>query len=412
MRLERAAARRRQASSGARVSTRLPARRGRAFRAAGNGLSARIGALPVVTLTPPLSEVLAGASRAVARVLGGASLTAALDEATSGAARPAVQDLAYATLRDYGAPQAILARLARASRFPIAPSTRCCSARCTSCGTSAARRTPSSTRRSPPAPKLGHGAARGLVNALLRNYLRRRETLEADAQRAEPARLGYPQWWIDRVRRARPQTWRSDPRRRQRTPADDPAREPPTPDRRRVPRAARRRWHRRAPASATGRCVSNGRAASTSCRGSATARSRCRMRAPSSPRLCSRSVTGCACSTRAPRPAARRRTLPSSPRCDLLAIDRDAARAPRIEANLGAPATRGDGARRRRGRARRLVGRPAVRPHPARCAVHAPPASCAATRHQVAAARSRPRGLRARAGAPARCALARARARW
>jgi 16S rRNA (cytosine967-C5)-methyltransferase len=46
-----------------------------------------------------------------------------------------------------------------------------------------------------------------LVNALLRNYLRRRTALEADARRSEPGRLGYPQWWIDRVRRARPHAW-------------------------------------------------------------------------------------------------------------------------------------------------------------------------------------------------------------
>jgi hypothetical protein len=46
-------------------------------------------------------------------VLGGASLNAALDEEGRGPSRPAVQDLAYATLRDYGAPQAILAALAR-----------------------------------------------------------------------------------------------------------------------------------------------------------------------------------------------------------------------------------------------------------------------------------------------------------
>ncbi|MET0680132.1 MAG: 16S rRNA (cytosine(967)-C(5))-methyltransferase RsmB [Burkholderiales bacterium] len=161
-----------------------------------------------MTLTPPLSEVLAGASRAVARVLGGGSLTAALDEATSGAARPAVQDLAYATLRDYGAPQAILARL---TRRPIPDRAVHALLLCALHELRHERRAPHTVvdEAVTACPKLGHGAARGLVNALLRNYLRRRETLEADAQRAEPARLGYPQWWIDRVRRARPQTWES-----------------------------------------------------------------------------------------------------------------------------------------------------------------------------------------------------------
>jgi len=159
-----------------------------------------------VTLTPPLSEVLAGASRAVARVLGGASLNAALDEAERGPARPAVQNLAYATLRDYGAPQAILAALARKG-FPD---------RAVHALLLCALHELRHERRAPhtivdeavtACAKLGHGAARGFVNAVLRNYLRRREALEADARRSEPGRLGYPQWWIDRVRQAEPDGW-------------------------------------------------------------------------------------------------------------------------------------------------------------------------------------------------------------
>jgi len=159
-----------------------------------------------VTLSPPLSEVLAGASRAVARVLGGASLNAALDEAEPGAARPAVHDLAYATLRDYGAPQALLAALARNGISDRAVHALLL------CALHELRH----ERRAPytvvdeavtACAKLGHGAARGFVNAVLRNYLRRREALEADARRSEPGRLGYPQWWIDRVRHAQPGGW-------------------------------------------------------------------------------------------------------------------------------------------------------------------------------------------------------------
>jgi 16S rRNA (cytosine967-C5)-methyltransferase len=161
-----------------------------------------------MALAPPLSEVLAGASRAVARVLGGASLTAALDEPDLGAARPAVQDLAYATLRDYGAPQAILDRLARK------PVTDRAVRALLLCALHELRR----ERRAPhtvvdeavtACGKLGHGAARGLANALLRNYLRRRVALEADARGTEQARYGHPQWWIERVRRAYPAAWES-----------------------------------------------------------------------------------------------------------------------------------------------------------------------------------------------------------
>jgi 16S rRNA (cytosine967-C5)-methyltransferase len=161
-----------------------------------------------VTLAPALSEVLAGASRAVARVLGGASLTAALDEAAPGAVRPAVQDLAYATLRDYGAPQAILAALARK---PIPDRAVHALALCALHALRHERRAPHTVvdEAVTACGKLGHAAACGLVNALLRNYLRRRQALEADARRTEPGRFGHPQWWIDRVRRARPQAWES-----------------------------------------------------------------------------------------------------------------------------------------------------------------------------------------------------------
>ncbi|MCW5603462.1 MAG: 16S rRNA (cytosine(967)-C(5))-methyltransferase RsmB [Burkholderiales bacterium] len=43
-------------------------------------------------------------------------------------------------------------------------------------------------------------SAKGLVNAVLRNFLRRRAALAAQAQRTDPGRFSYPQWWIDRLR--------------------------------------------------------------------------------------------------------------------------------------------------------------------------------------------------------------------
>jgi 16S rRNA (cytosine967-C5)-methyltransferase len=159
-------------------------------------------------LAPPLSQTLAAASRVVARVLGGASLTAALDEDPRGPARPAVQDLAYGTLRDYGAPQAILAALAR-KRIPD----RAVHALLL-CALHALRH----ERRAPhtivdetvtACSGIGHGTARGFANALLRNYLRRREELEAAVRGSEAARFGYPAWWIERVRRAYPQEWQA-----------------------------------------------------------------------------------------------------------------------------------------------------------------------------------------------------------
>jgi 16S rRNA (cytosine967-C5)-methyltransferase len=157
-------------------------------------------------LSPPLSQALAGASRVVARVLGGESLTAALDEDVPGASRAAAHDLAYGTLRDYGGPELILAALARK---PIPD-------RIVRALLLVALHALRHERRAPhtvvneavtATAVLGAAAARGLVNAVLRNYLRRREALETDARRSEPACWSHPQWWIECVRRAYPDAW-------------------------------------------------------------------------------------------------------------------------------------------------------------------------------------------------------------
>jgi 16S rRNA (cytosine967-C5)-methyltransferase len=52
--------------------------------------------------------------------------------------------------------------------------------------------------------RLGHPAAKGLVNAVLRNYLRRAAELRTRARRSESARYSYPKWWIDKLRQQYP----------------------------------------------------------------------------------------------------------------------------------------------------------------------------------------------------------------
>ncbi|WP_321813781.1 MULTISPECIES: 16S rRNA (cytosine(967)-C(5))-methyltransferase RsmB [unclassified Paraburkholderia] len=51
--------------------------------------------------------------------------------------------------------------------------------------------------------------AKGLVNAVLRGFLRERESALAAAQADEVARWNYPQWWIDAIRRAWPDQWQT-----------------------------------------------------------------------------------------------------------------------------------------------------------------------------------------------------------
>jgi len=48
--------------------------------------------------------------------------------------------------------------------------------------------------------KLRAGAAKGLVNAVLRNFLRRRVQLRSEAKRTDVGRYSHPQWWVDKLR--------------------------------------------------------------------------------------------------------------------------------------------------------------------------------------------------------------------
>ena len=48
--------------------------------------------------------------------------------------------------------------------------------------------------------QLKKSSARGLTNAILRNFLRRRDAVLATIVQDDEARFSYPRWWIDRVR--------------------------------------------------------------------------------------------------------------------------------------------------------------------------------------------------------------------
>jgi 16S rRNA (cytosine967-C5)-methyltransferase len=53
----------------------------------------------------------------------------------------------------------------------------------------------------------GRTAAKGLVNAVLRNFLRRRAELSAHARHSDIGRFSYPRWWIDKLRHQYPQNY-------------------------------------------------------------------------------------------------------------------------------------------------------------------------------------------------------------
>ena len=59
------------------------------------------------------------------------------------------------------------------------------------------------------AGELAQGKYKALVNGVLRNFLRRRNELEAAAGQDEAARWQHPRWWIDRLRQAHPGYWQA-----------------------------------------------------------------------------------------------------------------------------------------------------------------------------------------------------------
>lgn len=57
-----------------------------------------------------------------------------------------------------------------------------------------------------PAPK---SWAKGLVNAILRNFLRQKEQLASTLNTSEVATYSYPQWWINKLKTQYPNHWQS-----------------------------------------------------------------------------------------------------------------------------------------------------------------------------------------------------------
>jgi len=154
------------------------------------------------------------AALSVRRVLDGATLSAALatfapvEPGAPGRRRALVQELVYGTLRHWGTLDALVRKLLTK---PISdPVLHCLVA----VAIYQLERT-----RAPPfavvdyavnaAATLTRPAAKALVNALLRRFLRERDALNAAVLSDPVARWSHPQWWIDRVRHEYPEEWQA-----------------------------------------------------------------------------------------------------------------------------------------------------------------------------------------------------------
>ncbi len=157
------------------------------------------------------------AAQAIGAVRLGAALPAALQsvfvcapEGAAAAARGAVQDIAYRTMRRLATADALIAQLVRKAPPPHVGHVLACSLSLLVDEEESAAYTPFTVvdqAVNAIGARREFAFAKGLVNAVLRRFLREREGLLATVQTDDVAHWNYPQWWIDAVRSAWPDNW-------------------------------------------------------------------------------------------------------------------------------------------------------------------------------------------------------------
>jgi len=164
--------------------------------------------VPLVSLSKSanLEQALYAAGDAVAQVRAGRSLSDALERLETGSSLgAAVQDLAYGTLRYLGLLDALLGELLRK---PVKPALHALLLAALYQLRARPRTSHTTVDQAVRAVSRLEPAAKGLANAVLRNYLREADALVARCN-SDTAHYSYPQWWIDHVRAAWPQHWES-----------------------------------------------------------------------------------------------------------------------------------------------------------------------------------------------------------
>ncbi|KND57969.1 Ribosomal RNA small subunit methyltransferase B [Candidatus Paraburkholderia schumanniana] len=161
-----------------------------------------------------LAFALDCATQAVGAVRAGSALLAALQTVIASAkhavARGAVQDIASRAMRRLALADALLHKLVKKAPPPHVTNVLVCAFTLLIDDEAHAAYAPFTVvdqAVSAIAARREFGFAKGLVNAVLRNFLRERDALIADARANPVARWNYPQWWIDAVKRGQPEAW-------------------------------------------------------------------------------------------------------------------------------------------------------------------------------------------------------------
>lgn len=166
-----------------------------------------------------LAFSLVGAAHAVALVLEGTALPQALAKvfAQTNAlpqARGAIQDIAYRTMRQVGRVDALITLMTtKPPEPPLLYSLLCCAL--TLCIKVEGEEPPYEDfivvdQAVNAASSSAHMFfAKGMVNAILRRFLREQPALIATVVKQASAAWNYPQWWVDQTKAAYPQEWQA-----------------------------------------------------------------------------------------------------------------------------------------------------------------------------------------------------------
>lgn len=153
----------------------------------------------------PLWQLLSGCADVVAAVRQGQSMTDALADRKA-TERPGVQALSFAVMRRLGTAQALRTRLVPKAPQPWVDALLL-SALSLACGTEYNAHT--LVDQAVEAAKRRAKPASGLVNAVLRRFLREEAALMASLEDNPVAHFNHPAWWIKRLQKDWPEHWQA-----------------------------------------------------------------------------------------------------------------------------------------------------------------------------------------------------------
>jgi len=162
-----------------------------------------------------LAYSLIGAAQAVAQVRTGTNLPQALAQVwakgdATPQARGAMQDIAYRCMRQLGQSEALIGLMAPKAPEPLVAALLACALALMTAPDevqpyeefTVVDQTVTAADAHPDTAR-----AKGMVNAVLRRFLRERKALLETALLQPVAKWNYPQWWIDAAKAAWPQDW-------------------------------------------------------------------------------------------------------------------------------------------------------------------------------------------------------------